>query len=58
MPQGKSKGRYNFSINKKTGKSIGCEFENGTWCNLLKYKRCKYCIRCDDGSKACEVTAF
>lgn len=54
----KIKGRFNFEISKETGKEIGCEYENGSWCKLPKFKRCKYCIRVVDGSKACEVTAF
>jgi hypothetical protein len=45
------KSRYNFE--KET-----CEYESGTWCNLPKYKRCKDCIRCTNGDKACMVTAF
>jgi len=44
-------GRWDF-------KNGGCEYEYRTWCNLPKYKRCKHCIRCVDGSKACEVTAL
>ena len=41
-------GRYNFTTEY-------CEYEKQSWCELPKYKRCKYCIRCIDGSKACEV---
>ena len=58
MPKGKAKGRFNFDKDEKTGKEKGCEYEDGSWCNLPKYKRCEYCIRCADGSKACCVTAF
>lgn len=58
MPKGKAKSRYNFEKNPKTGKEIGCEYENGSWCNLPKFKRCEHCMRCVDGSKACYVTAF
>jgi hypothetical protein len=50
--------RFDFTIDEKTGKEKGCEYENKTWCNLPKYKRCKNCLRCVDGSKACEITAF
>ncbi len=52
MAKGKAKSRFNF--NDKTG----CEYENGTWCFLPKFKRCVDCIRCADGSKACRVTSF
>jgi len=56
MPKGKANTRFDFNKNHKTGKEIGCEFENSTWCNLPKNKRCKHCIRCVDGRKACMVT--
>lgn len=56
--KGKAKPRFNFGKDPKTGKSIGCQYENGSWCDLPKYKRCKHCIRVTDGTKACEVTAF
>lgn len=52
----KAKSRYNFT--KKKGNEIGCKYENGTWCDLPKFKRCEDCIRCVDGSKACGVTSF
>lgn len=58
MPKGKAKSRFDFTIDEKTGKEKGCEYEDGTWCNLPKYKRCESCLRCIDGSKACEVTAL
>ncbi len=48
MKKGKLKSRYDFDKEY-------CEFEDQSWCNLPKYKRCKHCIRCKDGSKACEV---
>jgi hypothetical protein len=57
MSKGKAKSRFNFDKDKK-GNEIGCEYEDGSWCNLPKYKRCEHCIRCVDGSKACQVTAF
>ena len=57
MPKGKAKSRYNFDKDTKTGKEIGCKYENGTWCELPKHKRCEDCMRCSDGSKACYVTA-
>lgn len=57
MTKGKAKGRFNFDINPKTGKEFGCKFEKSTWCYLPKYKRCEYCMRVVDGSKACYVTA-
>lgn len=56
MPKGKAKSKYNFEINEKTDKEFGCKYENCTWCSLPKYKRCEDCIRCTDGSKACDVT--
>ena len=49
MPRGKAKSKYDF-------KKDYCEYEDGTWCNLPKYKRCEDVIRCEDGSKACYVT--
>ena len=52
------KSRYNFGVDPKTKDEIGCQYEDGTWCNLPKFKRCKHCMRCVDGSKACGVTAF
>ncbi len=55
MPKGKAKSRFNFDKDQKTGKEIGCKYENGTWCDLPKYKRCEDCIRCIDGTKACYV---
>lgn len=55
MSKGKAKSRWNFN-HKKNEK--GCKYENGTWCDLPKFKRCANIIRCSDGSKACEVTAF
>lgn len=58
MPKGKAKSRFNFEIDEKTGKEIGCQYEKGTWCELPKYKRCEHCIRCVNGDKSCEVTAF
>ncbi len=58
MAKGKAKSRFNFSINPKTGKSVGCENEKGTWSNLRKHKRCEHCMRCVDGSNACYVTAL
>lgn len=58
MPKGKPKGRFNFKKDPKTGKEIGCKYEDGTWCNLPKFKRCEHVLRCVDGSKACEITAF
>jgi len=30
-----------------------CEYSDNSWCNLPKYKRCEYCLRLRDGSKAC-----
>ena len=32
-----------------------CKFLDDGWCELPKFKRCKYCIRLKDGSKACMV---
>jgi hypothetical protein len=58
MPKGKANSRFSFKTDPKTGKSKGCQYEDGTWCNLPKYKRCEHCIRCVDGSKACYVTAL
>lgn len=57
MPKGKAKSKYNFDIDPKTGKVIGCIYEKGTWCELPKGKRCEDCMRCIDGRKACYVTA-
>lgn len=57
MSKGKAKSRFNFKKDEKTDKAIGCEYENNTWCDLPKYKRCEHCMRCVDGSKACYVTA-
>lgn len=51
MPKGKAKSRFDFD--KKT-----CEYEDGSWCNLPKFKRCEHCMRCKDGSKACYVTSL
>jgi len=51
MPRGVAKSRYDFDKDC-------CEYENGTWCSLPKFKRCEHCLRCIDGSKACEVTAL
>lgn len=56
MPRGKAKSRFNFNEDEKTGKLIGCEFENSTWCNLPKYKRCEDCMRLKGGGKACYIT--
>jgi len=47
--KGKPKSRWN-------DKTDSCEHENGSWCKLPKHKRCKDCLRCTDGSKACEMT--
>jgi len=58
MPKGKPKSKFVFDIDPKTGKEKGCEYENGTWCDLPKYKRCEHCIRLNDGSKACYVTSL
>jgi len=55
MPKGKAKSRFNYNINPKTGKEIGCEYSDSSWCNLPKYKRCKDCLYVADGSKACYV---
>lgn len=56
MPKGKAKTKYNF--NKTADIEKGCQYEDGTWCNLPKFKRCEHCIRCTNGNKACCVTAF
>ena len=58
MPKGKPRSRFDFTLNPMTGKSNGCEYENGTWCNLPKYQRCHHCIRCIDNTKACRVTSY
>lgn len=59
MPKGKAKSKFDFSIDLSTNKSRGCDFLiNGSWCNLPKYKRCKDCLRCVDGSKACNVVTY
>ena len=59
MPKGKAKGRFNFVEDLQNGKEeYGCKYEDGTWCKLPKFKRCEYCIRCADGSKACHITAY
>lgn len=58
MPRGKAKTRFNFEIDPKTKKSFGCVYENSTWCDLPKGKRCEHCMRCKDGSKACYVTSL
>jgi hypothetical protein len=58
MPKGKAKTKFDFTIDPKTGKSKGCQYENGTWCKLPKHGRCENVIRCQNGDKACEVTAF
>ncbi len=56
MPKGKAKSRFDFTIDPKTNKSKGCKYlVDGSWCDLPKYKRCKDCLRCVDGSKACYV---
>jgi len=57
MPKGVAKSRFLFEKDKN-GKEKGCEYENGSWCKLPKCKRCEHCIRCIDGSKACQVTAL
>ena len=57
MSKGKSKSRFNFNKDSN-GKTIGCSYENGSWCELPKYKRCEHCMRLADGGKACYVTAF
>ena len=57
MPKGIAKSRFSFEKDNN-GKEKGCEYEDGSWCRLPKYKRCEHCIRCVDGSKACQVTAF
>lgn len=49
----KGKANTKFDFNKKT-----CEYENGTWCDLPKYKRCEHVLRCKDGSKACGITSL
>jgi hypothetical protein len=48
MSKGKAKSKYDFKLNK-------CEFENQTWCNLPKHKKCEDCIRNTDGTKACNI---
>jgi len=48
MPKGKAKTKWDFEKNK-------CEYEDDYWCKLPKYKRCEDCIRCTDGSKACQI---
>jgi hypothetical protein len=58
MPKGKAKRRFNFNKDMKSGKEVGCEFENGTWCKLPKGERCRDVIRLKDGNKACQVTAL
>jgi hypothetical protein len=55
MPKGKAKSRFDFTINEQTTKEKGCEYEEDSWCNLPKFKRCADCIRVVDGSKACYV---
>lgn len=44
-------GRYDFAKEY-------CEYEDHSWCNLPKYKRCKHCMYCKNGDKVCSVTAF
>ena len=59
MPKGKANSRFNFiEDSANTNKPYGCKYENGTWCKLPKFKRCMHVIRCKNGDKACEVTAF
>ena len=55
MPKGKAKSKFNFEIDKATGKEIGCIYLDNSWCKLPKYKRCEDCIYVSDGSKACYV---
>lgn len=56
MPKGKTKSKFDFTIDRKTGQSKGCTYLfQGSWCNLPKYKRCEHCIRCVNGDKACQV---
>ena len=47
MPKGKAKPKV------KNGK-CKYQYQNTNWCKLPKQKRCEYCIRVNDGSKACE----
>ena len=48
MSKGNAKSRYNFEKDY-------CEYENDSWCNLPKYKRCEHCLRLINGDKACYV---
>lgn len=50
MPKGKPKSKYDYTIDNKTGKEKGCEFETSGWCNIPKYKRCEDCLRGKDGN--------
>ena len=45
---GKIKSKYDYEKEY-------CEYENQSWCELPKFKRCKDCIRNEDGTKACYV---
>jgi len=36
-------------------KTDSCEYEDGSWCKLPKFKHCKFCMRLTDGTKACEL---
>lgn len=36
--------KWNFREHK-------CEYENASWCNLPNYKRCRDCMRLEDGRK-------
>jgi len=43
----------NNSKSRWNGRTNSCEYENSSWCNLPKFKRCERCMRCTDESKAC-----
>jgi len=55
MPKGKAKSRFCFTIDRNTNKVKGCKYENQSWCDLPKFKRCSDCLRLADGRKACYV---
>lgn len=57
MSRGVAKGKWDFNEKIMEGKvfDIGCTYEKDSWCWLPKFKRCAYCTRFADGTKACGV---
>lgn len=47
--------RYNNEINPKTNKEFGCDFLNGNWCNLPKYKICCNKLKVKNGGNICKL---